>query len=131
MNEFPPEFVTLWDTEVKSHIMNNCIPEYAALKNLSNISKEAQKKEVQRIADVGYHDFVGQLFIGNMVGAVEHALADGRTDLNFINCFWQVHGVLNDEKYWQHNYAEDPDGQETQNIAKLKDYINRLAEMII
>lgn len=131
MDGFPSEFATLWDAEVKPHIMNNCTPEYAALKNLPNLSKEAQKKEVQRIVDAGYHDFVGQLFIGDMVRAVEHALADDRMDLNFINCFWQVYGVLNDEEYWQHNYADDPDGQETQNIAKLKDYINQLAKMIV
>ena len=130
MNGFPPEFATLWDAEVKPHIINNCTPEYAALKNLPNLSEAEQKKEVQRIVDAGYHDFVGQLFIGDLVGAVEHALADDRIDLNFINSFYQVYGVLNDEDYWQHNYAGDPDGQETMNIAKLREYINQLARMI-
>ncbi|MDD2299472.1 MAG: hypothetical protein PHN69_04450 [Candidatus Pacebacteria bacterium] len=130
MTRFSQEFKTLWDTEVKPHIINNCIPEYAALKSLPQLSSEDQKKEVNRIASMGYHDFIGQLFIGDLVWTVEHALADDRIDLNFTNSFYQVYGVLNDDDYWQHNYAGDPDGQETKNIAKLRDYINKLAGMI-
>jgi hypothetical protein len=127
MDGFTPEFKILWDTEVKAHI-KKCTPEFTILCTLPGLPEEMQKAALNKLQEKGYVDVMAQYFIGRMVGAVEHALADDRKDLGFIQSFSQIHGTLNDKDYWE-NFP-NKETEEAKNLLKLRDYINRLAEMV-
>lgn len=129
MTVFKPEFKTLWDTKVRAQVQK-CSPEYERLMGLPEDLSEEDAKTLAEELLTKYHDPYGQQFIGALVWAVEHALADDRKDLNFINSFFQIHGVLNDPGFWEAAFGEDPECEEAKNYALLKDYMNQLEALL-
>jgi hypothetical protein len=129
MSGFKSEFKVLWDTKVKAQV-EKCSPEYERLMTLpKNLSEEAAKALAEELT-AKYHDPYGQQFIGALVWAVEHALADDRKDLNFLNSFFQIHGVLNNEGFWQAAFGDDLECEEALNYKALKEYMNQLEALL-
>jgi len=129
MSQFKKEFSALWDTEVKEQIQK-CTPEYETLRKMDNVSEADAKILYKEIQAKGYHDVYGQYVIGNLIWAVEHALADDRLDLNFITTFCQVRETLNNDEYWENVFGTEIECEEAKELMKLRDYINRLGDMI-
>lgn len=124
---FEKEFINLWDTKVKQQVMK-CSPEYINIRMLESedISKEEKQKLVKEMNSKGYKDLLAQFYIGNLVWAVEHALADNREDLNFLNSFMQVRDCLNSESYWQNVFKGDEESEEAKNLKELAQMMNEL-----
>jgi len=131
MTDFSDKFKVLWDTKVKAQI-EKCTPHYKTVSDMERglYSTEEAKKLLQEIRSSGYKDTYGQYAIGSLVWAVEHALADGRPDLNFIQNFYMVHGCLNDEGYWTNVHNNDFSTEEAKNLIVLRDMINELHDLL-
>jgi len=88
------EFITTWDTKIKPFAVECC--------NI-NEPKDTLAKE----------------YIGDMIFAVEHDIADGRVlGLMGLNCILQINGCLNDGDYYK-NVHSDVDNTETNKLKAL------------
>ena len=63
-----------------------------------------------------------EYYVGGMIWAVEHDLADGRElGLNAGGALLQVRGVFSDDSYFEHIHSETPSSEidKMRNLAKL------------
>lgn len=131
MTGFSDEFRELWDTKVKAQIAK-CTPECETIANIQRgfYTVEEATRLLREIKAKGYKDVYGQFCIGELIWVVEHALADDRQDLNFIQHFYQVHGCLNDEGYWTNVHKNDLTTEESKNLLILRDLINEMYKLL-
>lgn len=131
MDGFSDKFKELWQNKVWQQI-KICTPEYANIRKLESgrLSTEEKDKLIAEIREKDYKDIEGQYYIGELVCVVEHALADNRKNLNFVQHMMQVHGCLNDDSYWTNVFENDFSSNEAKELLKLKGLINELYKLI-
>lgn len=129
---FNKEFIEMWDTKVKEKA-KECSKGYDLLCKLQydNLSEDEKNKIVEQIKEKNIQDINAVWYIGKLIWAVEHALADDRTDLNFINSTYQVKSCLNSESYWENVWKNDFSSEEAKNLKELGSLMEDLMSLII
>ena len=120
-------FSIIWDTEVKS-LAKACVkePELVRLMGLSEDYKPSkEEKEYVQSLSGKYKDPYGMYYISNMIGKVEHALADGRTNIAEL-AIAQVYEVINRPTYFQNVFQGDENNEEWKTRAALRDGLYKL-----
>lgn len=82
----------------------------------------------------GRVDVVSMFFIGRMVWAVEHDLADGRDVGGGMMRVAEVHATLSDPEYWAHVWRDrdkDMGIEEALNLKSLRERLGVLLEMAL
>jgi hypothetical protein len=83
---------------------------------------------------MGRVDAVSMFFIGRMVWAVEHDLADGRDVGGGMVRVSEVHATLSDPEYWAHVWRDrgkDMGIEEALNLKSLRERLGVLLEMAL
>lgn len=129
--EFSNKFKSKWDNEVKKQA-KICSKGYDLLCKLEydNLS-ESEKVEIsEEFNKLNVQDYNAVWYVGKLIWAVEHALADDRTDLNFINSTAQVNGCLNSESYWENVWKNDFSSEEASNLKLMGEMMKELMKLI-
>ena len=120
-------FSSLWDTEVRQ-LAQNCVtePKLIELMCKANSYKATdEEKEYLKEMSAKYKDIYGMYYISDMIGKVEHALADGREPLAKL-AVTNVYSVLSRPSYFQNLFDENEDDEEWKVRKALCDGLRKL-----
>ena len=120
-------FSKIWDTEVKA-LAQACVtePEFVRLMNQGEgYEPSKEEKEYLESISVKYKDLYGMYRISEMIGEIEHALADGRMTMAELAVV-KIYEVLNAPSYFQIVFHSDENDEEWKSRAALRDGLYKL-----
>ena len=120
-------FSSLWGTEVKQ-LAQACVTEPKLIqlmcKGDSYEPTDEEKKYLKEMSEK-YKDIYGMYYISDMIGKVEHALADGREPLAKL-AVTNVYSVLSRPSYFKNLFDENEDDEEWKVRKALCDGLRKL-----
>jgi hypothetical protein len=128
-------FKMLWDTKVKQTAVDclKTLKDADAETIMIGMLPEEEKESATEAFLLKYVDTTGMDYISQMIGAIEHDLADNRIiGMNAINLISAVKGCLNkdNESYWTNVWKNDLTSETAQNFVKLGNEMEELVRVM-
>jgi len=122
------KFTMFWDTKVKPQAII-CAKGYNLMCKIEreDIPEYDENNEtLKELREMNIQDLTATWYIGQMIGSVEHDLADGRKGLGLLNSVMQVNETLSSKSYWVNVWENDFTSEEAQRLNKLGELMNEL-----